>query len=120
MVNENADQLVAHGLVHEGRSYSRVDTAAEPADHAVVANLSANLFDLLGNHVARVPGCRYAGGLVQEVFEHVLAKRRVLHLGVPLHAVNLFLTVGKSGNRCRVCRSENLEALGRPHDLIAV
>ncbi|CAB4688306.1 unannotated protein [freshwater metagenome] len=104
MVDENADQLVTHGLVHERCRNRRVDSTAQAADHAIATNLGANLFDLLGNHVARVPSWRDAGSVVQEVLENVLTERRVLDLGVPLHTVDLLFAICECRNRSCVGR----------------
>ena len=120
MVDEHADQLVADGLVNEGCGNGRVDSARKTTDHAGGANLLTNLGNLLGNNVARVPVGSDAGGVVQEVFENVLAKLRVLDLGVPLHAVDLLLAVGEGCNRGGFGRCENLEPSRCLHDLVAV
>ena len=55
VVDEDADELVADGLVHERRGDGRVDAAREPADHAAGADLLADARDLLGDDVAAVP-----------------------------------------------------------------
>ena len=89
VVDEDADELVADRLVHDRGRDGRVDAAGEAADHARRADLLADAGDLLGDDVAAVPVGGDAGGAVQEVLEHGLAERRVLDLGVPLHAVEL-------------------------------
>ena len=120
MIHEDTDQLVAHCLVNECCRNSRVNPTAQTADHAIATNLGANLFDLLGNHVSRVPSWRNAGSVVQEVLENVLTERRVLDLGVPLHAVDLLFAIRESCNRSCVGRCENFETVGGLHNLIAV
>ena len=55
VVDEDADQLVADGLVHERGGDGGVDAAGEPADHAAGADLRADALDLLGDDVAAVP-----------------------------------------------------------------
>ena len=53
VVDEHAGQLAADGLLHERRGDGGVDAAGQPADHAGVADLRADLLDLLGDDVAR-------------------------------------------------------------------
>ena len=100
VVDEHAGQLVADGLLHERRGDRGVDAAGQPADHARVADLRADLLDLLGDDVARrsSPGAR-PGALVEEVLERLLAERRVLDLGVPLHAEQAARAVLERGDR---------------------
>ena len=72
VVDEDADQLVADGLVHDCRGDRAVDAAGQSADDARAADLSANALDLLGDDAAAVPVGGDAGGAVQEVLEHPL------------------------------------------------
>jgi hypothetical protein len=57
---------------------------------------------------------------VQEVFENLLTKLRVLDLWVPLHAIDLALRVGKGSHRRDVGRSQNFKTLRSLHHLVAV
>ena len=120
MVHEHANQLIAHRLVNQRRGNSRVDTARQTTDNAVIADLRANLFYLLGDNVARVPGWSDAGCVVQEILENLLAKLRVLHFWVPLHAINLALRVSERSHRSDVGRSQHLETFWSLHHLVAV
>ena len=100
VVDEDAGQLVADGLLHEGRGDRGVDAAGQPADDPGLADLRAD---------ARRPGPRRRwrrstrptspAPSDEEVLEHLLAERRVQHLGVPLHAVEPALVVLEAGDR---------------------
>ena len=61
VVDEDARQLVADGLVHEQRRDRAVDAARERAQHAVAADLRADPLDLLLDHGRRRPHGRHAG-----------------------------------------------------------
>ena len=120
MVHKHAHELVANGLVNQRRGNRRVDTAGETTDHAVVANLRTNLFNLFGDNVARVPSCRDAGGVVKEILQNVLAKLRVLYLRVPLHAVDLLVAICESSHRGGFGGCQNFKAGRGLHYLIPV
>ena len=120
MVDEDADELVTDGLVHERRGHGRVDTAGEAADHAARADLGADPVDLLGDDVAAVPVGGNACRVVQEVLEHSLAEVGVLDLGVPLHAVELTGVARESSDGRHCGASEDLEPVRGLRHLIAV
>ena len=110
----------ADGLLHERRGDRGVDAAGQPADHPRVADLRADLGDLLLDDVPGVPVGGQPGALVEEVLERLLAERRVLDLGVPLHAVQAARPVLERGDRAAGRRREHLEALGRRVHGVAV
>ena len=93
VVDEHARQLVADRAVDEQRRDRRVDPAGEPADDAAVADLGADLLDLLLDDRGRAPGARAAADLLEERRQHVLAVGRVDDLGVELDAVEAALDV---------------------------
>ncbi len=62
------------------------------------ADLGTDARDLLGDDVAAVPVGGDARGAMQEVLEHPLPELRVLHLGMPLHAVQLALVARERGD----------------------
>ncbi len=86
VVDEDAGELVADGLVHERRGDRRVDPAGEAADHLLVADLRADRRDLLVDDLLLGPGRLDAGDVVQEPAQHLLPVRGVPDLGVELHA----------------------------------
>ena len=120
MVDEDAHELVADGLVHERGGDRRVDAAGEPGDDAGRADLLADARDLLGDHVAGVPVGGDARGAVQEVLDHALPELGVLDLGVPLHAVEALLVVRERRDGRRGRGGEHLEALGGDGHGVAV
>ena len=64
-----------------------------------VADLGADLLDLLLDDVDHRPGRPAAGDVEQEVLEHLLAVLGVQHLGVPLHAGEPAVEVLEGGDR---------------------
>src|SRR5690606_16713287 len=98
----------------------RVNTAGQRRDDTGVADLLADALDLLGDDVAAVPVGWKPGRLVQEVLDDRLTVVGVLHLGVPLHAVEAALRVTERGDRSRGGGGEHVEALRRAGDLVAV
>ena len=101
VVDEDARELVADGLVHEQRRDRRVDAARERAEHALGADRGADARDLLLDHRSGRPGRRRAGDLVEEVLEDLLAVRRVHDLGMELDAVELALAILERRDRRR-------------------
>ena len=69
VVDEDARELVADGLVHERRRDGGVDAAGERADHAAVADLLADAVDAVGDEVAGRPVAAAAADLVEEVLD---------------------------------------------------
>ena len=95
----------------KGCRYCGVNATGEPTDDPCVSNLSTNLFDLFGNHIARVPGRGNACSLIKEVLQYSLALLGVLYLWVPLHAEDSLLNVLKSCHRCGFSRSQDAKAI---------
>ena len=110
VVDENADELVADGLMHDRSGNSGVDPAGKAANDPAGADLLPDARDLLGDHVAAVPVRGDARGGVQEVFEHALAEFGVLDLRMPLHAVEATLVARERGHRGGGARGEHGEA----------
>ena len=81
MIDEEAGQLVADSLVHEGRGHGRVHTAGQGTDDLRVADLLADLLNLLVHDGTGGPRGFQAGALVEEVLQRVLAELGVAHLG---------------------------------------
>ena len=69
VVDEDARELVADGLVHEQRGDGGVDAAGERAEDALAADLGADPLDLLLDHRGGRPGGRRAGDVVEEVLQ---------------------------------------------------
>ena len=120
VVDEHAGELVADGLVDEGGGDCGVDTAGQAADHFGVADLLADLGDLVLDDGGGVPVVGQAGALVEECLDELLAEGGVLDLGVPLHAVELAGLVLHGGDGRALGVGEHFEASGRGLDGDAV
>ncbi len=99
VVDEDARELVADGLVHEQRGDRRVDAARESADDAPVAHLRANPLDLLLDHGRRGPGALAAADVAEEALEDLRAVRGVDDLRVELDSVEAAVGVLERGDR---------------------
>ena len=120
VVDEDAGELVADGLVDEQRGDRRVDAAGEAADDAVATDLRTDPLHLLLDHGGRRPGRGRAGDVVEEVLQQVLAVRRVHDLGVELDAVELPLRILERCDRRRRGRPRHDSAFRRRDDRVAV
>ena len=120
VVDEDAGELVADGLVHEQRRDGRVDAAGKRAQHALGADRRADARDLLLDHGSGRPRRRRAGDLVEEVLQDLLAVRRVRDLGMELHAVELACAVLERGDRRGGRGGGHLSADRRRGDRVAV
>ncbi|MDQ0849345.1 hypothetical protein QFZ65_001283 [Arthrobacter sp. B3I9] len=120
MVHENTRQLVPDGALDEGCRHCGIDAAGQPADDPGVADLRPDALDLLLKDVARGPVRLQLGAFEEEVLQDLLTVRGVLHLGVPLHAVEPLCFVGESGHVSAGRGGQDLKALGRLVDGVAV
>ncbi len=87
VIDEHAGESVADSTLHERCRHGRVDTAGQAADDALVADLRTDRVDRGFDDVDHRPRRTASGALVQEPLQHLLAMRRVQHLGVELDAV---------------------------------
>ena len=119
VVDEDAGQLVADGLVDQHGGDRRIDPARQAADHPALADLLAdggNGFVLVGGHGPVAGEARK----LDEILVERLAVRGVVHFGVELHGVEVARGVGRDGER-RVGRGAvDLEARRDLRDMIAV
>ncbi len=98
VVDEHAGELVADGLVHQGRRHRRVDAPRQSADHFGIPDLAADgCHRLLDDRNPR-PGRTGAAHVVQEVLENLLTARGVRHLRMKLHAAETPLRVLHGGD----------------------
>jgi hypothetical protein len=106
--------------VDQHRGDGGVDAAREPADHAALADLCADLLDRLGLEGAHGPVAPAAGDLAHEVAQERGAVRRVHDLEVELGGVESAGLVGDHGDR-RVRRgADHAETRGQRGDAVAV
>ena len=97
VIDEDAGELVADGLVDEHRRHGGIDAAREAADHPARADLGADALDGLLAEGLHGPVALAARDVVHEVADELRAVRRVHHFRVELHAVELALLVGDDG-----------------------
>src|SRR5215217_7997111 len=79
VIHINAGELVADGFVNENGSHGGIHTTGEAADHALCANLFADLADHFGAVGSHRPVGFQADDLVHEVGKQLCAIRRVHH-----------------------------------------
>ena len=87
VVDENAGELVAYGLVNERRRDARIDAAAEAEDDAFIADLGAYFLDGLLDVIAHGPIPAAAAHAVDKVTVNLAAARGVDDFGMELQAV---------------------------------
>jgi hypothetical protein len=86
VIDEHAGELVAHGVLHQGRGDRGVDPTGQSADRALAAELRPHRRDRLVEDLGYRPARLATRDLVQELFERPLAERGVHDFGVVLHA----------------------------------
>ena len=120
MVDEHAGELVAGRLMDQHRRNRRIDPAAEPADHAPIADLLADLGNLGLAELCHRPVARKAADMAHEVCDQARTIRGMDHLGVKLGAVEFASLVRDHCERRTVTGGDDLEAGGKSGDLVAV
>ncbi len=120
VVDEDAGELVADRLVDQHGGHRAVDAARQPADDAALADLGADLGHLAGAEMRHAPVARQAGDAAHEVADQRAPARRVHHLGVELHGVELARLVGDGRERRALRHADHLEARRQPRDAVAV
>ena len=120
VVDEHAGELVADRPLHERRGDRGVDAAGEPADRPPVADLRADLLDLLLDDVHHRPGRPAAGDLVAGSARAPAGRARC---AAPRGATARRRAGGRGPRTPRPgCRGrgEHVEAVGRRDDRVAV
>ena len=120
VVDEDAGQLVADGLVHEQCGNRRIDAAAQCAKDPLATDLRTDAVDLLFDHCSGRPRRRSPGHAEQEVFQHLLPVWRVDHLRMELHAVEPARGRLERRDRRRRRAGDDLCPLGRRGHGVAV
>ena len=120
VIDEDARELVADGLVDEERGDRRVHSARERAQHALRPDLRADPLDLLLDHGGGRPGRRRVRDRVEEVLQEIVAVGRVHDLGMELDAVQAALRVLERRDRRRLRRSDDACARGWRGHRVAV
>ncbi|MNK45244.1 hypothetical protein D3C87_639980 [compost metagenome] len=120
VVDEDAGELVADGLVDQRGGNRRVHAAGQAQDDFVGADLLADAGDGFGDVVGHVPVARAFADFVHEAGQHGLALNGVRDFGVELDGVEAAVFVGHAGDGTRRRGRHQLEARGQLGDLVAV
>ena len=109
-VDEHAGQLLADGLVQQGRDHRGIDATGQAQDHLVRSDLLAHARDLVVDDVGRGPQRLAAADIDHEAAQQGLALQGVGDLGVELHAVPALVLVGHRRDRDAVGGGGDREA----------
>ncbi len=120
VIDEDADELVADGLVEQRGDDGGVHAAAEAADDGGVADLPADVLDRLGDEIAHFPVAGAAADVVEEVLQDLRAFGRVADFRMELDAEELPLGVADGGPGAGLGLGELDEARAGVGDLVAV
>lgn len=120
VVDEDAGQLVADGLVDQQGCDGAVDAARKRADDTLVAHLRADLLDRLLPVGRHRPVALDAGNVVNEITDQLGAIRRMHDLGMELHAVIFPLLVGDEGVGRVGGGGDHLETIRQRGDAVAM
>ena len=120
MVDEHAGHLLAHGASAQRSHDGGVDATGQGQNHAVVADLLAELSRHGLDQVVHAPVGLQAADLKQEVAQQLLTILGVLDLGVELRGENLALDALHGSNRAHVGAGGNGKALGHLGHGVAV
>ena len=120
VVDEDAGELVADGLVDQHRGHGGIDAAGQAADHPAGADLGADARDGLLAEGLHGPVAPAAGDVAHEVADQLRALRRVHHLRMELHGVELPLLVRHRREGRVLGHRKHLEALRQLGDPVAV
>ncbi len=99
VVDEDAGELAADGLVHQDRGYRGVDAAREPADHVARADLFANRRNGGLDKVCWSPVAASAADGKDKILEKILPQGCVVDLGMKLHGPDAALRILDSCQR---------------------
>ena len=120
VIDEDAGELIADRFVDEQRRDGRVDPAREPADHAALPDLTPDARDFGGAELRHRPIAGAARYCVHEIGDEFGAVRRMHHLWMELHAVELAGIIGDGRERRAVRHRHGAEALGEFGDAVAM
>jgi hypothetical protein len=85
VIDEYTRQRIPYGPVHQCGGDRGVHPTGQPADQLAALSLSPDCGDRFLDHIRGSPIGPDAGDLMQEAAQHLLAMRRMHHLGVVLH-----------------------------------
>lgn len=120
VIDEDAGELLADRLVDQHRGDRAVDAARQAAQHALAADLFADLGDLGGAELGHRPVARAAADVADEIRDQLGAIGGVDDLGVELRAIIAAIVVGDQRERRAVADRDDTEAGGELGDAVAV
>ncbi len=120
VIDEHAGQLLAHGGVDQRCRHRGVDASGQATDQPGIPDLVLDLGHQLGGHVRAGPVGFQPGTLAQKVLDHPLAKGRVHHLGMPLHAIQPAFVVLEGSDRGTRALRGDAGSGGRLRDRVTV
>ena len=120
VVDEDAGELVADRLVDQHGGHRAVDAAGQPADHAALADLGADLGDLARAEMRHGPVARQAGDAVHEVADQLAARAACAPPRGGTARRRAALLVGDGRERRALGHADHLEARRQPRDAVAV
>src|SRR5213594_1758107 len=120
VVDENAGELVADGLVQERGGEARIHAARQAEQDALRADLGADGLDGLVDVAAHGPFLPAAADAVDKVAEDFLAARRVRDFGMKLDAEEFLGPVFDGGVGGILRDGHRLEAVRQLRELVAV
>ena len=120
VVDEHAHELVGDGLGQQRGADRGIDPAGKREQHLVAADLFADGFDLTVDVILHGIIALCAADRIQKLPDHLHAVFGVDHLGVELHAVQLFRRVFHGGDGAVGGVRRGDEALGHGGDAVGV
>ena len=120
LVHENAGQLVAHGSADEARGHGGVHAAGQTQNDLLVPDALPQGLDGVLNEGVHLPVTGAEADIVQEVFQHLIAKLAVGHFRVELDGIELLLRVFHGCHGAVIRGGGDLEALGKGADPVGV
>ena len=120
IVDKNAGQLIADGLMHQRRRYGRIHTATEAQDDTgfthLLADLPARPFDERTHRPLRLT----TANSMNEIFENLLSTGCMRHLGMKLETVNASLDISDDRAGGILRPAQGSEPFGKFRDLVSV
>ena len=121
VVDEDAVQAIADGLVQDHGGDRGVDAAGEAEHHfAALSDLFADLSDLTVDDGLGLPVAGQLADRVEKVRQELFAAGGVAHFGVELHSEEATFRVGDHRVLTVVRAGEDVEAGRQPGDLVPV
>ena len=120
VVDEHAGHLLANGASAQGSHNGGVNAAGQGKDHAVVADLLAEVRRHGLGQVVHAPVGLQATNLKQEVAQQLPTILGMLDLGMELRGEDLALDALHGGNRAHVGAGGDGKALGHLGDSVAM